>query len=250
MTTLELKDIGKHYGPVAALEGVGLEVSSGEVTCLLGDNGAGKSTLIGVLSGRHRPSAGRILLDGEEVSFPRPRAALDRGVATVHQDLALVDDLAVWRNFFLGRELSRLGLLRIGEMRRATAEALERLGVDLPDTDRPIGGLSGGQRQVVAIARAVHSGARFLILDEPTAALGVRQSEMVLRLVAAARDRGVGVVLITHNPAHALAVGDRFVVLGNGRVRLTAARGEVDSATLAKEMAGGVDLDLGSHQKG
>ncbi|MBC3186467.1 sugar ABC transporter ATP-binding protein [Corynebacterium sp. zg-331] len=240
MSIIELNDVTKAYGSAApALSGVSLTITPGEVTCVLGDNGAGKSTLIGILSGLHRPTSGTMLIDSAPAAFDSPRAALAAGIATVHQNLSVVGEMSVWRNFYLGREdTNRWGILRTSRMRRETRRALAELGVTIEDVDVPISSLSGGQRQVVAIARAVHSGARVLILDEPTAALGVRQSGMVLDLIEAARDRGVAVVFITHNPRHAERVGDSFVILGLGRQILAGRRGEVSLERLTAAMAG------------
>lgn len=240
MTTIELHDVTKAYGTAApALSGVSLTIAPGEVTCVLGDNGAGKSTLIGILSGLHKPTGGTMLIDAAPADFSSPRAALEAGIATVHQNLAVVGDMSVWRNFYLGREnTNRWGILRTAHMKAETRWALAELGVNIADVDVPISALSGGQRQVVSIARAVHSGAKVLILDEPTAALGVRQSGMVLDLIEAARERGVAVVFITHNPRHAERVGDSFVVLGLGRQILSGRRGEVSLAELTAAMAG------------
>jgi simple sugar transport system ATP-binding protein len=209
---IALTDVSKYYGNVRALRGVSLEVHAGEITCVLGDNGAGKSTLIKIIAGLHPHDSGDYRVVGEQVRHASPRDALDRGIATVYQDLAVVPLMPVWRNFFLGSEPTKgrgpLRRLDVATMRGTTHAALLRMGIDLRDVDQPIGTLSGGERQCVAIARAVHFGARVLVLDEPTAALGVKQSGMVLKYVAAARDAGLGVVLITHNPHHAYLVGD------------------------------------------
>ncbi|MGP9724039.1 ATP-binding cassette domain-containing protein [Corynebacterium sp. AOP40-9SA-29] len=246
---IELRGIGKSYGAFRALDDINLSVREGSVTCVLGDNGAGKSTLIKTLAGLHSPSDGEILVDGEPVNFANPRDALAHGIATVYQDLAVVGQMPVWRNFFLGQEMTgRFGVLREAQMREITAERLQRMGVDLKDVSVPIASLSGGQRQVVAIARALYFGARVLILDEPTAALGVKQSGMVLKFIAAARDEGVGVILITHNPHHAYLVGDRFVLLNLGGSVLDAARDEVTLEQLTLEMAGGGELDSLAHE--
>jgi simple sugar transport system ATP-binding protein len=219
---LSAEGISKRFGGVVALADVNFHVHAGEVTCLLGDNGAGKSTLIRILAGVFPPTAGRLLMDGGEVRFRAPRDALARGIATVHQDLALIPLLSVWRNFHLGAEPARgrgpLRRMDVGAARRTTLDALGEFGIRLLDADRPVATLSGGERQSIAIARAVHRGARVLILDEPTAALGIRQTERVLQTVRAVRDRGVGVVLITHDPVQADAVADRRVVLEKGTV--------------------------------
>ncbi|KJK59965.1 ATP-binding cassette domain-containing protein [Saccharothrix sp. ST-888] len=249
MTLLELTEVGKNYGAVRALEGVSLAVEAGKISCVLGDNGAGKSTLIKIIAGLHQHDEGRYAIAGEEVRLGSPRQALDRGIATVYQDLAVVPLMPVWRNFFLGAELGRFRL-DIPRMRAITREALARMGIELPDVDRAIGTLSGGQRQCVAIARAVHFGAKALILDEPTAALGVKQSGVVLKYVAAARDAGLGVVLITHNPHHAYLVGDHFTLLKRGRMAGSHPRSEISLEQLTTEMAGGSDLAELSHELG
>ncbi|OIJ96397.1 ATP-binding cassette domain-containing protein [Streptomyces monashensis] len=249
---VELTDVAKQYGNVRALEGVSLEVHAGGVTCVLGDNGAGKSTLIKIIAGLHGHDAGTLRIEGEETRLTSPRDALDRGIATVYQDLAVVPLMPVWRNFFLGSEPRRgagpFRRLDTGLMRRTTREALLRLGIDLRDVDQPIGTLSGGERQCVAIARAVHFGAKVLVLDEPTAALGVKQSGVVLKYVAAARDEGLGVVLITHNPHHAYLVGDRFVLLRRGTMVGNYTRDGITLDELTQQMAGGSDLDALVHE--
>ncbi|MFG2913520.1 ATP-binding cassette domain-containing protein [Kitasatospora sp. NPDC048298] len=249
---LSLDGVGKSYGTVRALQDVSLTLRAGEISCVLGDNGAGKSTLIKIIAGLHQHDEGTLTVGGEEVRFDSPRQALDRGIATVYQDLAVVPLMPVWRNFFLGSEqgMRRWGGLRLDAdgMRATTREALARMGIDLHDVDRPIGTLSGGQRQCVAIARAVHFGARALILDEPTAALGVKQSGVVLKYVTAARDAGLGVVLITHNPHHAYLVGDHFTLLKRGRMAGSHPRAEISLEQLTTEMAGGSDLAELSHE--
>jgi simple sugar transport system ATP-binding protein len=239
---LRVERITKQFGNVVALRDVSMTVEAGRVTCLLGDNGAGKSTLIQILAGVHRPTAGRYLLDGVPVAFGSPRDAIAHGIATVYQDLALIPLLSVWRNFFLGAEPScGWGPLRRLDVERSisvTREELARLGVEVRDPAQPVGTMSGGERQAVAIARAIHFGGRVLILDEPTAALGVKQAEVVLNYVARARDRGIAVVLVTHNPHHAVAVGDRFVVLRRGEIAADRVRGEVEAEELMEMMAG------------
>jgi simple sugar transport system ATP-binding protein len=249
---LLVERVSRRFGNTVALHDVSMRVDAGCVTCLLGDNGAGKSTLIRILSGVDRPSGGRYLVDGEAVSFRSPREALERGIATVHQDLALVPLLSIWRNFFLGAEPTRgFGPFRRLDVRRCREVAVENLaqmGFAVRDPDQPVGTLSGGERQAVAIARAIHFGARVLILDEPTAALGVKQAGVVLRYIAKARDRGVGVVFITHNPHHAYAVGDRFVVLKRGRVDGDLGRHQVGVEDLVRRMAGGEELERLEHE--
>ncbi|UCR87834.1 ATP-binding cassette domain-containing protein [Mycetocola spongiae] len=243
---LSLRGIGKNYGNVISLAGVDLDVRAGEVTCVLGDNGAGKSTLIKIIAGLHRPDAGSLRVDGTPVSFGSPRQALAAGIATVYQDLAVVPLMPIWRNFFLGSELTRgrgpLRRLDAAQMRRITREELAGMGIDLRDVDQPIGTLSGGERQSVAIARAVYFGARILILDEPTAALGVKQSAIVLRYILRARERGLGVIFITHNPTHAFPVADRFLLLKRGRSIGSFARSEVSIEEITALMAGGDEL--------
>lgn len=249
---IEMIDIGKFYGAIRALKGINLRVNAGEVTCVLGDNGAGKSTLIKIMSGLHRHSEGSLKVDGKDLEFSSPREALDHGVATVYQDLAVVGLMEVWRNFFLGSELRFANLpiapMRINEMRRIADTELKKMGITVKDINQPIGTLSGGQRQCVAIARAVYFGARVLILDEPTAALGVKQSGVVLKYTAAARDAGLGVVFITHNPHHAYLVGNHFVILKLGECVLDKKRTEVSLEELTAEMAGGQELAELSHE--
>ncbi len=248
---IEMLDVGKSYGAISALQGINLRVSAGDVACVLGDNGAGKSTLIKIMSGLHGHSDGSLKVDGEDTHFSSPREALDRGIATVYQDLAVVPLMEVWRNFFLGSELRSkfpLGPMKINEMREIADSELRKMGIVLKDLNQPIGTLSGGQRQCVAIARAVYFGARVLILDEPTAALGVKQSGVVLKYTAAAREAGLGVVFITHNPHHAYMVGDHFIILKLGRRVLDKKRSEVSLEELTAEMAGGQELEQLSHE--
>lgn len=250
---IELKGVGKNYGNINALRGVNLSVRQGEVTCILGDNGAGKSTLISIIAGLFGHDEGDYLVDGQPRQFTSPREALDLGIAAVYQTLALVPMLPVWRNFFLGSELQTgSGLFKRMDTRtmwEQTQQELERMGIFLEDLEQPVGTLSGGQRQVVAIARAIHFGARVLILDEPTAALGVAQSGLVLRYIAqAAREQGIGVIFITHNPHHAYLVGDHFMVLARGEVELDAPRSELSLENLMFHMAGGNGLEALEHE--
>jgi simple sugar transport system ATP-binding protein len=243
---LEAQSISKYYGNIVALRDVSVHVDPHEVTCILGDNGAGKSSLIKILSGVQQQDEGRLMVEGEEVHFDSPRAARTRGIATVYQDLAMVPLMSIWRNFFLGAEpLKRVGPMRFFDAKFArdtVREQLREMGIDIRDPDQPVGTLSGGERQSVAIARAVYFGARVLILDEPTSALGVKQAGMVLKYILQARDRGVAVIFITHNPHHAYPVGDRFVILNRGQSLGTFAKTEIDRQELVRLMAGGSEL--------
>jgi simple sugar transport system ATP-binding protein len=249
---VSLRGVGKRYGNILALQDIDLAVGPAEVTCVLGDNGAGKSTLIKIIAGLHQHSSGTYEVDGEPVHFDSPREALDRGIATVYQDLAVVPLMPVWRNFFLGNEVRKgigpLNRLDVAFMRRTTKQELLDMGIDLRDVDQPIGTLSGGERQCVAIARAVYFGARVLILDEPTAALGVKQAGVVLRYILQAKERGLGVVFITHNPHHAYPVGDRFLLLKRGRVLGYHQKQEITRDQLTALMAGGIELEELSHE--
>ncbi len=251
-TIIEVNNIGKSYGSVIALTDITTSVKAGEVTCVLGDNGAGKSTFIKILAGAHQHSTGEFIVDGQSRQFGSPREALALGIATVYQDLAVVPLMPVWRNFFLGSELTKgagpLRRLDVKAMKSITKSELLDMGIDLRDVDQPIGTLSGGERQCVAIARAVYFGARVLILDEPTAALGVRQSGVVLRYIAAARDRGLGVIFITHNPHHAYPVGNRFMILRRGRSMGDHAKADLPLDELVAMMAGGAELDALAHE--
>ena len=249
---VELRNVGKRYGNIIALRDVSLRVSPGEVMCVLGDNGAGKSTLIKIVAGLHQNTEGEYLVDGTPVRFSSPREALDLGIATVYQDLAVAPLMPVWRNFFLGSEVVRgwgpTRRLDVEHMRATTKKELLDMGIDLRDVDQPIGTLSGGERQCVAIARAVHFGAKVLILDEPTAALGVKQSGVVLRYIVQARERGLGVIFITHNPHHAYPVGDRFLLLKRGQSIGYHEKSEVSLEELTRMMAGGAELEQLVHE--
>jgi simple sugar transport system ATP-binding protein len=245
---VRLDDAGKNYGNIIALQGVTLDVGASEVTCVLGDNGAGKSTLIKIIAGLHQHTHGTYEVEGTPVQFASPREALDRGIATVYQDLAVVPLMPVWRNFFLGNEIRKGPAMDIAAMRRTAKQELLDMGIDLRDVDQPIGTLSGGERQCVAIARAVHFGAKVLILDEPTAALGVKQSGVVLRYIIQAKERGLGVIFITHNPHHAYPVGDRFLILKRGRSLGYWKKDEVSMAELTGLMAGGSELEELTHE--
>lgn len=243
---IELKDVGKRFGSVVALDGISMAVRPGQVHCLLGDNGAGKSTLIKILSGVHTPTSGEMLLDGRPITFSSPRQALDAGIATVFQDLAMIPLMSITRNFFLGREPTRGRWLArridMGRADRIVQDELARIGIHVRDPQQAVGTLSGGERQCVAIARAVFHGARVLILDEPTSALGVHQASMVLRYIQQARDKGLGVIFITHNIHHAWPIGDVFTLLNRGRLAGTFAKSETTEMAVLDIMAGRREL--------
>ncbi len=249
---LEVRNLCKYYGNVIALKGITTTVRAGQVTCVLGDNGAGKSSFIKILSGVHKQSDGNVLLDGELVTFASPREALDRGIATVYQDLAVIPLMSVWRNFWLGDEPRRgfppFRWIDIPKSKRIAKEELGKMGIDIRDVEQPVGTLSGGERQSVAIARAAYRGARVLILDEPTSALGVKQSGVVLRYVVEAARRNLGVIFITHNPHHAWPVGDRFLILNRGQSLGNFAKEEIDQEALTGLMAGGGELRELQHE--
>ncbi len=249
---LDVQNVSKYFGSVIALKDISMTVRAGEVMCLLGDNGAGKSTLIKILSGVHQPSEGHYLFEGKEVHFTSPRDALSVGIATVFQDLAMIPLMGIARNFFLGSEPTKgWGPLRRFDApyaNRVTREELSRMGIQIRDTAQAVGTLSGGERQSVAIARAVYFGAKVLILDEPTAALGVKEAGIVLRYIAQARAKGLGVIFITHNPHHAYPIGDYFTLLNRGRSLGTFAKSEISREELTSMMAGGEELDTLSHE--
>ena len=249
---LEVRGLAKYYGNIIALEDISTTVEAGKVTCVLGDNGAGKSSFIKILSGVHQHDAGEVLLDGEDVQFKSPRDALDRGIATVYQDLAVVPLMSVWRNFWLGDEPKRgiwpIRWVDIPKAKRVAKEELLKMGIDIRDTEQFVGTLSGGERQSVAIARASYRGARVLILDEPTSALGVKQSGVVLRYIVEAARRNLGVIFITHNPNHAYPVGDRFLILNRGRSLGNFAKEEISQDQLTALMAGGAELRELQHE--
>ncbi|MBW3244975.1 ATP-binding cassette domain-containing protein [Epibacterium sp. DP7N7-1] len=244
---LEMKAVDKSFGPIDVLHEITLKVSAGEVLCLLGDNGAGKSTLIKTLSGVHKPTRGEMLMDGKPVSFSGPKEAQAAGIATVHQFGGTYPLMSVGRNFFIGQEPTKgWGPFKVFDRHKANAiavEAVQNFGITrITDGDRLCGGLSGGERQSLAIARAVHFGARVLILDEPTAALGVKQAAHVLRIVGEARRRGLAVIFITHQVMHAMAVGDHFAVLIRGAIAADFRRDEKSREEIADLMAGGESM--------
>lgn len=244
---LQLESVSKFFGPVIALSDVTLRLRAGEVHCLLGDNGAGKSTLIKTLAGVHAPDRGEYRVDGQAVRFESPGQALDMGIATVYQDLALVPLMSVARNFFMGREPLRkwLGVIPMMDMdlaARTAHDKLAEMGIHVRDANQPVGGMSGGEKQCLAIARAIHFGARVLILDEPTAALGVKQSVNVLKLIKRARERGISVIFITHNVNHAYPVADSFTLLNRGRSIGTYRKDQVSKDEVLDMMAGGAEM--------
>ncbi len=243
---LEARNVSKGFGRVLALKDVSLSVKAGEVNCLLGDNGAGKSTLIKMLSGVHRPDSGSLAMDGEPVTLSSPHDAQARGIATVFQDLAVLPLMSVSRNFFLGNEPTKgFGPFRhfdVATADRVARQRMKEIGIEVRETSQLVGTMSGGERQTLAIARAEYFGARVLILDEPTSALGVKQSAIVLRHILRARANGLAVIFITHNVQHALPVGDKFTILSHGRSAGEFRRGEVGLDQLLALMGGGAEL--------
>jgi len=236
---LEARNIWKSYGPTIVLKDISVKAQAGKVLVLLGDNGAGKSTLIKILSGVIQPTEGKLLMNGEAVSFTSPAEARQRGIATVFQDLAVCNLLSITRNVVLGREpVKKIGPFKWLDMRKAeelTRQAFKVLGVNVGrDINRPAAALSGGQRQSLAIARAMLFGSSCLILDEPTSALAVRQAHGVLDQIKAAAGAGQAVIFITHNFHHALSVGDEIVVLGNGAVMANFKAGETNLEELTR----------------
>jgi len=239
---VELIGVTKYYGATRALSDVNLSVSPHEVVALVGDNGSGKSTLVKIVTGYHAPTRGRIRFLGKDVKLRSPADARAIGVECVYQDLALIDELSLWRNFFLGRELAHgigsISWLRRRAMRKICAEELDKLGlVHVRSTDTPAAGLSGGEKQSLAITRAIHFGVRLLLLDEPTAALSVRETRNVFGVIERARERGLGVVYIDHNIDHVVPVADRVVLIEHGEVAATFQRGERSADELRELIA-------------
>jgi simple sugar transport system ATP-binding protein len=242
-----LQSLTVRYGNVPALARLSLAVRAGEITCVMGENGSGKSTLVAVLSGLRRHDEGRLLVDGRPVRFRSPRQARAAGIATVWQDLAVAPLLSIWRNFFLGAEPTRgVGPLRrldLDAARTTTVRAMARVGVTGLDPDQPASGLQAGERQSLAIARAMHFGARALVIDEPISPMTVTQNTLVLQSVVTARTQGLAVVFVTHNPRYAHLVGDRFLLLARGQVAGSLTRDDVDADDLTRLMAGGEELN-------
>ncbi|MEW6346762.1 MAG: ATP-binding cassette domain-containing protein [Paraburkholderia sp.] len=244
---LSLENVSRYFGNVIALKDITLRLKRGEVHCLLGDNGAGKSTLIKTLAGVHQPSEGAYLVDGKPVRFTSPKDALDLGIATVYQDLALVPLLSVARNFFMGREPQKklfgfINVMDLDHCATASRDKLAEMGINVRDPHQPIGTMSGGEKQCLAIARAIHFGARVLILDEPTAALGVKQSFNVLKLIHTARAKGISVIFITHNVHHAYPIGDSFTLLNRGKSLGTFTKDTITKDEVLDMMAGGAEM--------
>ncbi|WP_298982453.1 ATP-binding cassette domain-containing protein [uncultured Roseibium sp.] len=244
---MELRDVDKFFGSTKALKHVSMQVEPGKILCLLGDNGAGKSTLIKVLSGYHQPTSGTVFFEGRPTRFATPREARQRGIATVHQDIGSIPLMSVGRNFFLGAEPAKgRWPLRSIDTRLANEVAVEQMQkfglTRVTSGDQLVGTMSGGERQVLSIGRAMYFGAKMLILDEPTSALGVKEASMVLKMMRIARQNGAGIVFITHNARHAMSVGDTFVVLIQGEVAASFKRGEKSREEVLNLMAGGEDM--------
>ena len=244
---IELKNVVKKFGSFTALNGVSLDVYPGEVHALLGDNGAGKSTLIKVLSGVHLMTSGEIKVDGETVNFSSPRQASDAGIGTVYQDLALNALTSVTRNFFLGREIKKglgpFGLMQMDEMDRITIEEMSKIGINISNPNQPVGTMSGGQRQTLAIARAIYFGAKILILDEPTSALGQKQQMEVLKTIKKVQRLGnIAIILITHNEIHARLIADRYTFLSLGEVIGSGLSSELGGEDVKRLMSGGAKI--------
>ncbi len=240
---LQVKNLSKRFGGLVAVNNVSLDVYPGEVVGLLGDNGAGKSTLIKLISGVHRPDGGQVIFDGKEVNFATPLEARRAGIETIYQDLALCENLDAGANIFLGREpiVRKLGIFReldYNYMQNESRQVLEQLDIQIPNLKRPIRQLSGGQRQAVAIARAVYWNARLMIMDEPTAALGVPEQLKVLELVRTLRERGVPIILISHNMQDVFAVADRVIVMRRGGKAGERLTGETDNNEIVGLMVG------------
>jgi simple sugar transport system ATP-binding protein len=246
LPVLELRGVTVRFGAVAALSRVSAVLPAGEVTCVLGENGSGKSTLVALLSGLIRHTEGSLLVSGEPMRFRSPRQARAVGIATVWQNLAVAPLQSVWRNFFLGAEPTRgVGPFRridIARARHTTAAALARVGITGLDPDAPASTLRAGERQSLAIARALHFGARALVIDEPTTPLAVPQQTLVLQSIIRARSQGLAVVQVTNTPRYAHLVGDRFLLLAHGRVAGRLSREDVDASDLTRLMAGGEEF--------
>lgn len=244
---IEINNLVKRFGQFTALNGVSLKIYPGEVHALLGDNGAGKSTLIKVLSGVHHPSAGEIKIEGEKVNFLSPKDSSEAGIGTVYQDLALNPLTTVTRNFFLGREVIKgfrlFGLMDFKKMNQITTDEMAKIGIDIKNPNQPVGTMSGGQRQTLAIARAIYFGAKILILDEPTSALGQKQQMEVLKTIKKVQKLGnIAIILITHNEIHARLIADRFTFLSLGEVIGQGEASDLEGEDIKRLMAGGAEI--------
>lgn len=244
---IRIENLVKRFGHFTALNGINLDIYKGEVHALLGDNGAGKSTLIKTLAGVHQPSEGQLYVEGKPVTFRSPRDATDAGIGTVYQDLALNALMSVTRNFFMGREIFRgpklLGKLNMEKMDRIARDEMNKIGISISDPQQAVGTMSGGQRQTLAIARAIYFGAKVLILDEPTSALGQKQQMEVLKTIARVRARGdIALIFITHNEIHSQLVGDRFTFLALGDIIGKGVKNELDENEIRRLMAGGSEM--------
>src|SRR6056297_313217 len=241
---LRAENLVKKFGPFTALNGVNLEIYPGEVLALLGDNGAGKSTLIKTLAGVHQPTSGQLYIEGKPRTFRSPRDASDAGIGTVYQDLALNQLMSVTRNFFMGREIKGpLGMMKMDEMDRIAHDEMLKIGIDFSDPTQAVGTMSGGQRQTLAIARAIYFGAKVLILDEPTSALGQKQQMEVLKTIKRVRKRGdIAIIFITHNEIHSQLVADRYTFLALGQVIGGGKNGELGHDEIRRLMAGGAEM--------
>ena len=244
---IEINNLVKKFGQFTALNGVSLNIYPGEVHALLGDNGAGKSTLIKVLSGVHQLTEGEIKIDGEKVNFSSPKDSSEAGIGTVYQELALNALTSVTRNFFLGREIVKgfgpLGFMDFKKMNEITTNEMAKIGINIKNPNQPVGTMSGGQRQTLAIARAIYFGAKILILDEPTSALGQKQQMEVLKTILKVRDLGnIAIILITHNEIHARLVADRFTFISLGEVIGSGTPKDLKDSDIKRLMAGGAEI--------
>lgn len=238
---LEVHDIVKRFGPVTALDGVSLKASLGEILAIVGDNGAGKSTLIKILSGVLVPDAGTIIINGRAYTSLSPKTALNAGISTVYQDLALADTRDVAANIFLGRELTRWGFLDNRQMYTQAKQLIEDLGINIPDVRLPVAVLSGGQRQGTAVARAIHQGGKLFIFDEPTAAMGLKESRTVLELIQKLAGQGLGVIIISHNLQQVFEISHRICVMRHGKIVAVVRTAETSMEEIVAMITGAVN---------
>ena len=239
---LRARDLRKTFGHVEALSGVTLDARLGEVLAIVGDNGAGKSTLIKAISGVIKPDGGEMILNGKAYEHLTPRLAAQLGVSTVYQDLSLVDTMSTWENIFLGHEYRRMGFLDEERMRKTAINLLERLEIHIPDPDAAVGMLSGGQRQCVAVVKAIHHGGKLIIFDEPTAAMGVRETQAVQRLLVKMAKEGYGVMVISHNIKQVFETSDRICIMRHGKVLTVADTHMVDYEKVVSMIINGTEM--------